>query len=174
MNLFHFVAQCQEYNIQDQYEEYGVRGFDLRVKFDKNGDTVFAHGKYVYDCTLEDITKDLAYLDKKGGCNVRVIHEARTKEEYTPENVERFKAFCSAIEASYLNIKFWNGNNLYTAKNDYPFKNKPTCLELYASVRAPKLIDDWIPRLYAFINNKKNIRKGTDRDILLVDFVNYR
>ena len=141
MNLFHFVAQCQEHDIKTQYEEYGVRCFDLRVKYDKDGNTIFAHGKYVYDYTIEDV---------------------------------RFKAFCNALEETLPNIKFWNGNNLYNGKNDYAFKNRPSCLELYSSVRSPKLIDDWIPRLYAFLHNKKNIRNGTNRDIMLVDFVNYR
>ena len=174
MNLFHFVAQCQEHDIKTQYEEYGVRCFDLRVKYDKDGNTIFAHGKYVYDYTIEDMSSDLMYLDGKKDCFVRVIHEARTKKEYTEDNVVRFKAFCNALEETLPNIKFWNGNNLYNGKNDYAFKNRPSCLELYSSVRSPKLIDDWIPRLYAFLHNKKNIRNGTDRDIMLVDFVNYR
>ena len=173
MNLFRFVAQCQDYDIKTQYEKYGVRCFDLRVKYDKYGNTVFAHGKYVFDYNLEQMSKDLLYIDKKSDCFVRIIHEARTKKEYTEKNVEKFRKFCSTLERVFANTKFWNGNNLYNGKNDYKFVCQPSCEELYSSVQAPKLIDDWIPRLYAFLNNKKNAKKGTDKDILLIDFVNY-
>ena len=34
MKLFRFVAQCQDYDIKTQYEQFGVRCFDLRLKFD--------------------------------------------------------------------------------------------------------------------------------------------
>ena len=37
----------------------------------------------------------------------------------------------------------------------------------------PRIIDDWYPRIYAKLNNKRNIKLGTDKDILLIDFVNY-
>ena len=37
----------------------------------------------------------------------------------------------------------------------------------------PRLIDDWYPRLFAKVNNKEIVKKGTDKDILLIDFVNY-
>ena len=173
MNLFHFMAQCQDYDIQTQYEKYGVRCFDLRVKYDKDGKTLFAHGKYVYDYTPKQMAKDLQYINSKKDCYVRVLHEARTKKEYTANNVERFRNFCSAIEKELPDIKFWCGNNLYNYKNDYSFKHKPSEEGKYSSVMAPRLIDDWFPRIYAYFNNKQNISKGTNREILLIDFVNY-
>ena len=174
MNLFKFVSQCQDYDIQTQYEEYGVRCFDLRVKYDKYGNTIFAHGKFVYDYNIEQMSRDLYYLNTKNDCYVRVLHEARNDKEYNVQNATRFRSFCNAIETTLPNIKFWCGRNLFNWDVDYEFKNHPTCKEMYASVELPKLIDDWIPRLYAFFHNKKNIRKGTSSDILLVDFVNYR
>ena len=44
MKLFRFVAQCQDYDIKTQYEQFGVRCFDLRLKFDVEGHTMVAHG----------------------------------------------------------------------------------------------------------------------------------
>ena len=35
----------------------------------------------------------------------------------------------------------------------------------------PKIIDDWIPVLYAKLKNRKIRKEGTDKDILLIDFV---
>jgi hypothetical protein len=174
MNLFHFMAKCQDCDIRTQYEEYGVRCFDLRVKYDKNGKTIFSHGQYVYDYTIEQMSKDLQFLDSKKDCYVRVLHEARNSKEYTEENIELFRAFCNAMENALTDTKFWCGRNLVNWKVDYEFRENPSCEEKYSSVMAPRLIDDWYPRLYARGNNKKNIEAGTDKDILLIDFVNYR
>ena len=49
---------------------------------------------------------------------------------------------------------------------------EPTCSESYSSVCPPKIIDDWWPWLFAYLNNKKIKEKGTNKDILLIDFVN--
>ena len=65
-NALRFVAQCQDVDIQTQYEKYGVRFFDLRVRYDKNGNTVFAHGKFEYNYNLEKMSRDLQYIDGKG------------------------------------------------------------------------------------------------------------
>ena len=34
-----------------------------------------------------------------------------------------------------------------------------------------KIWDDWFPYLYARIMNKKNIKKGTDKEWMLLDFL---
>ena len=90
MRLFKFMAKCQDANIYDQYEKYGVRCFDLRVKFDKNGKPIFSHGAFIYKYSLDDILSDLSYINKKGDCYVRVIHEARRKSEYTTKSIKLF------------------------------------------------------------------------------------
>ena len=46
--LIAFTARCQSKSIQEQYEKYGVRLFDLRFRFNKKGEIYFAHGTVEY------------------------------------------------------------------------------------------------------------------------------
>ena len=174
MKPFAFMAKCQDYNIRQQYELCGVRCFDLRIKFNKDGNLVIAHGNATYKYTRLDLEKDLYYLSNKGDCYVRVLHEIRNKKEHTDAAIEDFGNYCKYLEDTYRHIKFWCGRNLADWSMDYIFWHNPTCEELYSSVCPPKLIDDWYPKLYAKLNNKKNLAKGTDKDIMLIDFVNIK
>lgn len=166
---FAFMARCQRVDIYRQYE-LGVRSFDLRVKFKKNGTMQVAHGFMVYDVSLSDLQKDLAYLNAMG-CTLRILHEARNRGQYTKDNIEHFRRFCELIEATYTNLWCYCGRNLYNWAVDYEFKYTPIEVERYSSVMAPKLIDDWYPLLYAKKNNKKILSESIDGDILSIDFV---
>lgn len=168
--LFRFVAQCQDWDIKTQYE-HGVRCFDLRIKY--NGDKLqVAHGAMVYKIDVADLLTDLCWLNSKGDVYVRVLHEVRTKKEYIDHSISHFRDDCSAFEQLYPNIKFWCGRNLYNWEEDYKFKHDPSCEEKYSSVILPKF-DDIYPRYYAKKYNKQVYKTGTDKDILLIDFVNY-
>ena len=171
MKLLAFTARCQECSIKDQYEKYGTRCFDLRVKFNGDGNTIIAHGCIEYEITEEQLMNDLGWLNAKGDVYVRVLHEARTKEYYSELTREMFVWFCDHLEETFTNIKFWCGRNMYNWKVDYVFSYDPSCEEKYSSVCPPKWIDDWYPKLYASVMNKRNKEKGTDKDILLIDFV---
>ena len=173
MKLLAFTAKCQNVDIKTQYEEYGVRCFDLRVRFNKDEGLIVAHGIIEYDINWVDIMFWLNYLNEKGDCYVRVLHEVRSEKEYNVYSIEQFKSFCSDIVCEFNNIKFWCGRNLYNWEFDYKFSEEPSCEENYSSVKAPKLIDDWYPLIYAKKHNKEIIQLGTDKDILLIDFVNY-
>jgi len=174
MKLIRFTARCQDKDIKSQYNDYGVRCFDLRVRFDDN-QLVISHGIIKYCITAEEVYEILDWLDKCGDVSIRLIHEVRKEKDYTEERISNFKKFCSEVEKKYTNIKFWCGKNLLpTATTDYEFEYAPTCEELYASVCAPKLIDDWYPRWFASKNNHKILEKGTDMEMLMIDFVNIR
>ena len=173
MKLIAFTAKCQDDEIGKQYATDGVRCFDLRVRFD-GSKIIVAHGIIEYDITEDKLYKDLEWLDGCEDVYVRVLHEARNKKQYTTENVNSFKDFCSYLEKRYKNIKFWCGKNLYNWTNDYTFGYDPSCEEKYASVCPPKLIDDWYPRWFASRNNHEILEEGTDKDILLIDFVNIK
>ena len=167
---FRFMAQCQDWDIPTQYD-HGVRCFDLRLQYD--GDNLqVVHGFMVYNITINDLMVDLAWLNSKGDVYVRVLHDARTKKLHNCKAIEHFKNDCAAFEQLYPNIKFWCGKNLYDWTDDYEFKNNPSCAEYYSSVVLPK-IDDLYPRYYAKKNNKAIYKRGTEKDILLIDFVNY-
>lgn len=172
MKLISFTARCQDFNIINQYYNLGVKCFDLRVRF-KNNNLIVAHGIIEYNISKEELLSNLEWMNKFDNIYVRIIHEARNKKQYTEESVKEFIKFCSELETKFKNIKFWCGKNLYNWTNDYTFNYNPSCEEKYASVCSPKIIDDWYPRWFAKKNNKKIIKEGTDKDILLIDFVNY-
>ena len=169
MKPFAFMARCQNISIVDQYE-MGVRCFDLRIQC-KNGHLTVGHGFMTYDYSYDDLMNDLTFLNSKGDCYVRVLHEVRNRSGWK-RNTTWFKTKCAVLEYTFQNIKFWCGKNLYTWETDFKFGNNPSCEEKYSSVCAPKLIDDWWPYLFAKRNNKSIKKKGTEKDILLIDYVN--
>lgn len=167
-----FTARCQNVDIRKQYE-LGVRCFDLRVRFDNDGNMIVAHGIIEYKEAHALIA--LMFLDGKKDCYVRVLHETRTEKQHTQYSVEQFRKFCYTIEKHFNNVHFWCGRNLYDWEVDYDFDGEdPTCDEKYASVCPPKLIDDWFPWLFAKKHNSEILEHGTDKDILLIDYVNIR
>lgn len=172
MKLIAFTARCQSDNIVEQYTYDGVRCFDLRVRF-KDNKPIVAHGIIEYDISEKDLFESLEYLNLKGDVFVRILHEVRTKKQYTEEAVENFVDFIIKLQCRFTNIRFWCGKNLYNWENDYEFPCKLSCEEKYASVCSPKLIDDWYPRWFAKFNNKRILKERTNKDVLLIDFVNY-
>lgn len=167
-----FTAECQSKTIREQYESYGVRCFDLRVKF-IDGKFTIAHGIIQYKCSKEDVMSDLDYINAKGDSYVRVLHEVRNEDEYKESSIALFRQFCMELERDYKEIRFWCGKNLYNWEVDYDFDGEdPSCEEKYASVCPPKLIDDWFPWIFAHLHNEEIKAEGTDKDILLIDFVN--
>lgn len=167
-----FTAKCQRKTIKEQYE-LGVRCFDLRVRFNKYGLGIIAHGIVEYGFTASQVYEDLAWLNEQGGCYVRVIHEVRSARQYKHRRKELFQHFCQLIEDEYDNIHFWCGRNLFSWERDYHFDYyDPSCCEKYASVCPPKILDDWWPWLYARLHNKNLRAKETDKEILLIDYVN--
>lgn len=174
MKLLAFTAKCQDVNIISQYENYNVRCFDLRIKFnERTGNTIVSHGIIEYDTSDYEIDSILEYLNSKRGIYCRVLLETRTKKQYSSTQIVLFKYYCNKLERSYPNIKFFGGNNLYNWNKDYEFKYNPSVEDKYSSLQKPTLIDDWWPRLYAKSNNKDILKRETDRDILMIDFVNY-
>lgn len=172
---FAFIARCQSVDIKTQYEKYGVRCFDLRIRVSKEGRLLIAHGSFRYDYAFSKLLTDLYWINSREDCYVRVLHESRSKSQHTDEMVRVFQSFCKLLEDNFHNIYFWCGRNLYDWGYDYHFsKSEPLCFEAYSSVCAPKFIDDWWPWLFAYRNNRRIIEQGTDMNILLVDFVNIR
>jgi len=175
MGPFSFMAKCQSSDIKTQYTKYCVRCFDLRIRFDDDGQLMLSHGFMQYKYTKEDIIEDLQFLNEQKDCYVRILHEARNKKQYTAISKTYFISFCQKIEKSFENIHFWCGRNLYDWQYDYTFSStEPSCDEKYSSVTKPYLVDDWFPWVYAKLNNRQLLKNGTDKDILLIDFVNIR
>ena len=170
MKLIRFAGCCQDVDIKTQYEKYNVRCFDLRVRFDDEY-VYICHGCIAYKYNTFQIGEDLKYINDKKDCYVRVILDIRNEKDLTDEQVSNFIWFCSNLTYGYKNIKFWCGKELATWTTLFTFKEDPSCEENYSSVKPPKY-DEIYPRHYAKKNNKDIIAKGTDKDILLIDFVN--
>lgn len=183
--LIPFVARCQSVDYKKQHE-LGAKGFDLRLFWDKNGKLEFRHGIVSYNA--DDIDEILEYANENG-IYVRIMLEIRDYNAKHIENLDvlkqKFKDFCSQIEAKYTNIKFYGGNALNDWETVYEFKNKYDIKEvpLYSSVTSLfnsknkflKIIDDLCPWIYAKLKNKKNINAHKDKNcMLVVDFINIK
>lgn len=173
MKMIGFTAKCQNVSIREQYNKYGVRCFDLHIST-VNSEVKVIHGKIVYDISLKELKKELRWLDYRRDVSVRIILDVRNKKNFTPEVQELFRRTCQKFEKDYKSIRFWCGRNLYNWDITYHFDYNPSCEEKYSSVCKPNIIDDWWPWLYAKKYNKKLIEKGTDKEILMIDFVNIR
>ena len=179
MRLIAFTARCQRKDILQQYFDHNVRCFDLRVRFDKHGNPILAHGIIEYDADKDYLYHILSILNGRSELidpvYIRLIHEVRSERNYTQQSVLRFQAFCKEVEKEFPAIYFFGGENLLPGNKrrvDYELHGKhPSILELYASVTKPKVLDDWWPWLYAVTHNRMNIAKGTDREFLMMDFV---
>ena len=173
MRPFRFMARCQRVDIRKQYE-MGVRCFDLRLLFDEWDGMEIAHGRMRYKYTPEQLACDLRWLHMKGDCYVRLIHEVRSRSRHTYYAIESFKDVCKRWGKNYPNIHWWCGRNLYNWEKDYDFGPEPSCEERHASVSKPRLVDDWWPWLYARMHNDAIRMVGTDKEILLIDYVDIK
>lgn len=166
MYPFQFMTRCQSKSIEEQYEKYGIRYFDLRVRFNELGIPEFSHGIMTYEANVHDILK---YLNSFGEeIQIRFILETSKKDE---DQERRFKIFCSFCELEYKNLKFHNGRRKFDWMIVYEFKNPEPSLDQKVSSMTWKIWDDWFPYIYARLMNHKNIEKGTDKDYLMIDFL---
>ena len=175
----YFLAQCQEVDIQTQMKDYNISLFDLRVKFINNGPYIhhglFNYGKVDY--------ADLKLLNDNN-CYLRVMLESNSKMKDQILQEQQFITFCNELTQKYPNIKFFGGNRKFDGKGVYNFNTlqQPTLIDLYSSVttlfdsdnKYLRILDDWFPRLYALLKNKKNLKEYIDTEdtYLFYDFVN--
>lgn len=179
---FRFTAKCQSKSIEKQYEQYGIRYFDLRVSYDKNNQIEFCHGSMRFKGNVEEV---LEYLNNKGEeVWIRFILEGNETtfkfkylfhQEVIPLVKSHlktlFKKDCKRFEEKYTNLKFHNGRSKWDWKVVYKFKNSEPSLDQKVSSMTWKIFDDWCPWFYAKLMNKKNLAKGTDKDYLMLDFL---
>ena len=62
---FHFMARCQSKDYVKQYETYGVRLFDVRIWFDKDGNPEVRHGLMSFDIDSDGLNDFFEYLIMK-------------------------------------------------------------------------------------------------------------
>lgn len=179
MKIFAITARCQRVDLMEQYE-LGVRLFDLRVRFDKNGAMVICHGLIEYQCQFSRLLLILDEINKKGDCYMRIVLETAKPDK---EQERRFRNLCSTLSTIFDSIHFFGGNNRadWNCKNPiYQFDTPMQDLDdRYSSTTTlfPKgwkwlhYIDDLCPILYAKLHNRRNKEAGTTHDWLFIDFV---
>ena len=173
MKPISFTARCQRRSIKEQYIKYNVRCFDLRIRFSKEELPVICHGIVEYKYSYEELLEDLKWLQSKGDVIVRLLLELRSvKKKDWSKQKQLFNTFYNTIlKIFFPNIEFIKGRSLPDWDKVIKGIKEGNEVEDYASVSNPKYIDDWIPILYASINNKKALKKNIDKEILLIDFV---
>lgn len=175
----YFLAQCQEVDIQTQMKDYNISLFDLRVKF-INNEPYIHHGLFNYG--------KVDYADLKllndNNCYLRVMLESNFKMKDQILQEQQFITFCNELTQKYPNIKFFGGTRKFDEKVVYNFNTvqQPTLIDLYSSETSLfdsdnkylRILDDWFPRLYALLKNKKNLKEYVDTEdtYLFYDFVN--
>ena len=173
MKLLYWHYGCQKYDVQTQYNRFGVRCFDLRIRTNKRHDISIVHGKCEYDITIGELYKDINWLNERGDCYLRLIHEAKTAKQYNADSIKAFELVSAFIHNVFPNLKVIDGRNLYNNQKDIELPDMAID-EKHANVGKPKWLTSIYPKAYANYNTKKFIEQGTDKDILLVDFVNYK
>lgn len=173
MRLFYFTAQCQRCDIKEQYDKHNVRCFDLRIRFDKNDKPIICHGITEYEYSYEELLEDLRWLHNKGDVVIRILLELRSvPKKKWPTQKRAFNTFFHTVLKTFFpNFNYVEGRSL--PDWDKILKNVRDGRETedYASVSNPKYIDDWLPILYAWWHNKVARKKESDKDIMLLDFV---
>ena len=180
MRLFGFMGKCQRVNIQDQYEKYDARLFDIRVRFDKKEKVYLCHGfaNYGYWDTIKEALEWLKTRPEK--VSVRVMLETGKPHE---REEGLFYNFCHNLCMSYPEINFFGGMRKFDFKVIYRFENKPKLIDRYSSTTSLfksnskflRIIDDWIPIYYAKKYNRKNMELYKDtKKYLFIDFVDIR
>ena len=179
---FCWTARCQSKDILEQVSTYGIRLFDFRVRFDKNGDLTFAHGPIEYKGDVGSYLNILNDIADNYKCSiyVRIILESNKPMKNQELQEEHFRYFCEDIQKKYTNLTFFGGNRKYDWKEIYHFNTNIDLVDKYSSTTnifggskdswIAKLDDLW-PWLYSKLNNKKNKAKYAN-DNLLIDFVN--
>lgn len=165
---FKFMAQCQNKTIQEQFETYQIRYFDLRVRYTKKGEIEFAHGLMSFK---GDVVSVLEYLQSHNEeVWVRFLLEVNKSDDIAFQE-DLFKRDCAIFEEKYTNLKFHNGRRKFDWKIVYEFKNPEPSIDQKVSSMTGGIWDDWYPYMYARCMNHENIQNGTDKEFMLLDFV---
>lgn len=184
MRPFHFIGKCQSKTIKQQYNDYGVKLFDLRMRW--HDDLWYiAHGSMIFDITVAEAMADLEllYHDERswnanpGKVYVRVLLEYNG--DVSAGIKEKFKTRCAQLVTDYPQFTFLCGKLKSTWETLYDFGNDLSIEEKYSSVtslfnsgsKLLKVVDDWYPRLYAKLNNADIYKEGTEKECLLIDFI---
>lgn len=172
MRPFKFVARCQRKTIEEQYEQYGIRLFDIRVKYnEKKKEWEFAHGLMTFKGkTPKEVFEYLNSQQEQ--VLVRLVLEYNKEPKHVDLISSLFAMQAVKWREEYPNVVFYGFNRKYDWKCLYKYDGmrEPTMYQAISS-QTCKTWDDWWPWLYAFFNNADNLKQGTSCEFMLLDFV---
>lgn len=157
--------RCHKKTIQEQWAA-GVRCFDLRVTFEKDGTPVFAHGIVKLKGNVYSITSELLVMagEHNSEVYIRLVCEDKSADELI---AERFKEFCGLL--SIWHCTPFEGRRKGDWKLLYDFQYKPKLNQFVGSM-APdaRWYEKFMPKKYAKRMNEHN---QPQEDISLYDFI---
>lgn len=169
---FHFVAKCQNKTIEEQFDNYGIRLFDLRVRYNKKTqEWEFAHGAMVFKGRTPD--EILSYLNNK---NEKVYIRVLLEYNRPPKDINLISTLFGLLMAkwhsTYTNLTFFEFRRKYDWLKLWSYEGEPA-VSMYQATSSTtwKILDDWWPWLYAKTHNKDNKAQGTDKTYLLMDYI---
>lgn len=170
MRPFAFAAKCQSKTIREQYEA-GARLFDLRVRFDKCGRTILAHGLIEYDASgLED---DLRWLNNQ--LDAVIVQVVLELSRYDRSQEADFISWCKSVRRKYKNIYFAGYYRKFDWKPLLHCMVNPSIAGKFASAPSDKWyskLNDLWPWLWAKMNNREVLDAYKDYDgWVMMDFV---
>lgn len=192
--LINFTSQCQNYDIPTQYE-YGIRLFDVRVRFKYNTisvpeySAVSGHGVIDYG---ENISVVLSYLNRLSTKEdpIYVFLSLENKKREEDKDFLKFKSSVKAYQKYYKNLHFCGGYAKHPWRklvdvgdpDDQPTIDQKNWEFLNFTYNVP--IKEKIKRFFASLfhfspkywakkNNKEYKSAGTSADFLMLDFVQY-
>ena len=163
---FPFIAKCQNKTLMTQYV-YGARLFDIRVRYDKNGELRCFHGLAKYNMTLRAIVNN--FIDAPSVPTINVTYEGKLAKEkqgmfvmdvlYIVENRH-------SVKLGYIAIKKPDWAIIHTTSNQVH------CIINYTKIVGWKVLLPF-PKLWNWINRnsiRENRLKHSD-ELLMEDFI---
>lgn len=187
MRMLNIFKRRQCIDIRTQYEQYGVRCFDIRLYPTKRGIMQFTNGSIEY--ITFSVYSILNYLNTKGDCYVMLTLDDTDGDVNNTRAENRFREYCDIIEQIYPFINFFDGRNRKNGSKLYTFNYEringtPTLID-YLNVtpswssedcKLIKFVHRVCPYLYArwfnVVNFVKTIGHG-DHVIFFADYVNF-
>lgn len=180
--LFRFKNKYQRKTIKEQYFEYNVRAFDIKISINNRGKSYFKNNKAKYE--NYSVFEHLSFLNDRKDCIVKMTLD-ETEYDYKKGNIEfiedKFKYICHIFEMCYPNISFIGGTRAFDGKVIYEFENNEYTnyinKELYPSNESifRKKLRKACPYLHAKMYNEENIidQIGIRRSptIMFIDYV---
>jgi len=171
---FAWMARCQSLNIEQQYYNHHIRHFDLRMRFDKDGNFVACHGLVNY---RGNITNDLDWLNgkvwKENPISVRILFDFRNGKNTYDEVL--YTEFINYLRVYFPALTILSCRSLpeWEKLADVPDAE----WEEYSASKAKPRLWGLFPWLYAKTHNKKlkteNLKLNTQNNPILLDFIQY-